>query len=282
MKMPNNHLSIQRFRNQLASSSLVTGVQRNLSSLFESSPEWRKNRLDTVDLLTSSTKDGYCPISKGGRFRWDSLGVRCINSWPTELPWWWFRDFAYPELSLILLNNALAFREDSWIPDPPVVVSGDVWSSDGYCLKETFRGVRLSHVSRHRSFLNVQAKATFKEGTYLYLGWLSRHYGHFLLESLSRLWPFIATGMDVSAVGLAGFVMEGDTLNEEDAIGLPRFLLDVVGRFGIDLSRVHLIRGACKIREAHRRSAFVFYGAEFILYTAAASKRVGCSPSGAK
>ena len=236
-------------KNQAASSIPYVFLRDKLSSLCTSKASWCHNRRHSLEELIDSEHDGYWthPDHQQGWIQWDrNGGPRCLNDWQVSLPWWWYRNFSYPALSLVSINRALAFRDDGippkneitrfpedWAPD-----YGDVWTDDNHWMRECARSGQHQSCVRPDDLADIQNTATVLKGDSFYLGWLSKNYGHFLVESLSYLWPLIATDMDITKVRFVGFPMERDLCVES----APSFLTKAFQQFGIALSEIQLVR----------------------------------------
>ncbi len=100
------------------------------------------------------------------------------------------------------------------------------------------RNGRLLEQGRHLrrgKVLNAAAPDTLAErpeiglrGRFLYLGWFFNHYGHFLLESLGRLWAL------EEADAIDGVLFHGDSPP-------ARPLLRILALAGLEPARIHLI-----------------------------------------
>lgn len=238
---------ILKIKNRAASSGVYNFLRDCISS-FPPKAKWQQKRQSKLRQVLDSGNDGFWidPDQQKGRARWRSTGAICLNRHPIELPWWWYRDFTFPALSLIKLNRPIAFRDDGippksemirmpddWSPD-----YGDVWSSDHYWIKECSRSGQNGPCVKATDVSDIKELATVQKGRCFYLGWLSKNYGHFLLESMSCLWPLVTTKLDTTNMRFVAFPMEYD-LNLEKA---PRFLSLTFQQLGIELPEIYLIR----------------------------------------
>ena len=98
-------------------------------------------------------------------------------------------------------------------------------------------------VLEHKEYSSPHSDAIFLKGTYFYLGWITPHHGHFILESLSRIWPLIVSGMDFENIRFAFHIRDGRTqgITVEDLLDENNFVQTAYSRLGIDLSEVHVI-----------------------------------------
>lgn len=200
---------------------------------------WKKHSTTSLKELFENNNDSFWKVADGGTISWSSMKIRCLSK-TKKLPRWFFKDQTYPELLIILLNNGFTYKED------PVVINGrpffrnEIWSSDNSLIEESLLH-RACHIYNNKSaIVNMRKKATFKKGIYIYLGCLRTHYGHFLLESLARLWPFIIAGLDKNEV--IPVIHTEWPSPSLDAIGKKYpFVAEAYQRIGINLSEIYEI-----------------------------------------
>lgn len=96
--------------------------------------------------------------------------------------------------------------------------------------------------NRHKD-AEIRQKLTGKS---LYLGWLFSHYGHFLTESLSRLWV-------IEEVDFQGFdyFLFNYKQNKKGDILKAQFIWDTLAKLGINKEKVVLIDDCYTIEELH-------------------------------
>ena len=87
-------------------------------------------------------------------------------------------------------NNFSSSMQIKTLQDAIILPSGAIYQSGKLVLEarnQKYCGVK----TKHQNTLDVNFKYDKSPQTVVYLGQLTRHYGHFLLESLCRFWPFI-------------------------------------------------------------------------------------------
>jgi len=118
----------------------------------------------------------------------------------------------------------------------PYSMTGALYSEDGALIELSQRvsGIAGDHVVLADPDIIVDQSTPVRlPGSGCYLGHLFEHYGHFITESLSAIWPVIAgEKFDYFAIHPFGAV---GGLNENAAW--------TFGRFGIEPSKIHIIRG---------------------------------------
>ena len=199
---------------------------------------WKNNCITSIKDLIDSDRDGFCKVTKEGKISWKSGLVKCLNDEQIKLPAWFGQDISYPGLSIILLNNAFTYRQNCIIADYKSVLRGEVWSSD-YCLVEESLLHRDAHKLRSKGAVSKMRKeAKFKKGVHIYLGWIAPHYGHFLMEGLSRMWPFIIT--DIDTVNIKHVAHSRNDVRTIKKLG-NSFVWDAYHRLGIELAEIYEI-----------------------------------------
>lgn len=223
-----------KLKSRLASNPWLAHARDGLAGRSAPRPPWLANHCDSLDALLAAGEDGCWTAYSGDRLRWSDLDVRCINQRPVTLPWWWYRDFPYPPLDLVALHDALACRHDAVQPGLQPPFYGSIWTAQGARVTGFDRMSDADEAVAQQALETARDRAQRQPGTFFYLGWLANHYGHFLLESLSHVWPLVTTPLGDAAMRLAAFSMDPDPF-----FGSPTdALLTTLERLGIDLGSV--------------------------------------------
>ena len=94
-------------------------------------------------------------------------------------------DFSHPEPSSVVVKNALLTKPilsgEASVWRHPV---GAVYDSSGRLVEQS----RMRDKQQLDEYISDLSPSTVFKGNYIYLGYYNEVYGHFLLESLSRLW----------------------------------------------------------------------------------------------
>ncbi len=109
-----------------------------------------------------------------------------MQSW-REHPWQQeIADFKLPEKELLSLQSAYVTASCHLGPEQ---AQGGVYSMDGDYVPSS-RHLRRSKdlTASNPQQISIADDVPRLSGRYLYLGWFFNHYGHFILESLSRAW----------------------------------------------------------------------------------------------
>jgi len=228
-----------KLKSRLASNPLLAGIREGFANHRTPRPPWFAKPFDSLDALLHEGQDGYWTALKAGCWQWSALGVRCINQRPVTLPWWWYRDMSYPSLDLVVLHDALACRHDAVKHglEPPFY--GSIWTAQGVRLTGFDRMSDADEAIARSALDTARSRAQRLPGTFFYLGWLANHYGHFLLESLSHVWPLIATPLGGGELRLVAFSMDPDPFFGSPAEALTTAL----DRLEVDLTGIYPIHG---------------------------------------
>ena len=104
------------------------------------------------------------------------------------------------------------FRNRIFIVENAIVVPADrkggafgVLAADGTFIDASTEYVRNFGAVRRPDLADIPGPIPTVSGTYLYAGWMKRHFGHFMIESISRFWAISASGLDVDGVAFAAF-----------------------------------------------------------------------------
>lgn len=200
---------------------------------------WESNCIESFKDLVDSEKDGFCKFFHKGKLTWKSELIQCLNRERLKLPKWFGQEIIYPDLSIILLNSAFAYKQKSIRGKYRNFLRGEVWSSDFHIVKESLLH-RNAHILLSKSAVSkMRMQAEFKKGVYIYLGWIAQHYGHFLLQGLSWVWPFVVTDfVRDNITPVAHSRKDVKTIKELDNY----FVSEAYKRLGIKLSEIYEIR----------------------------------------
>jgi hypothetical protein len=219
-------------KNRMATNSMVRSLREKRAADRGPKFQWQNQALPHFKDIFLTSSDGSWRHSRAGKLAWRSSGLQCVNQNQRTLPWWWYRDFYYPELRLAAINDALAYREDHIWPDLAPPYGGEIWSSDGCSFRDITPQFRDRSGLSKTEAAELRSSATYMPGVYFYLGWLTSHYGHFLLESLSLIWPNLDHDLDFSGVQYVAFSAKSDGLWP------PEFAEEPYAWFGIGLKDV--------------------------------------------
>ncbi|MDO6617641.1 DUF563 domain-containing protein [Shewanella sp. 6_MG-2023] len=118
--------------------------------------------------------------------------------------------------------------------------TGGVYSQDGELVENGLRqdpahtGPQpFPQLSPKSIMPNELALNNVKKGRYLYLGFYTEHYGHFLLETLSRLWATKEADYD-------GFIFNEFVIPRKTS-GTSSLANACFSAFGIDLDKIHIV-----------------------------------------
>ena len=100
-------------------------------------------------------------------------------------------DFSLPEKDLVSLTNAIVTRSEYLGPER---AKGGVYSAEGVYQASSCHLRRSKDLTAGNPHKISVGKGEIIKGRYLYLGWFFNHYGHFMLESLSRAWALAEVG----------------------------------------------------------------------------------------
>jgi len=138
----------------------------------------------------------------------------------------------------IITPRDIALRTDRLATSRKRIAAGAVYDRDLnilpiYAEREEFeiaanKGNRL--VNSHQLSESDLKDAEILNGQYVYLGYLRKHFGHFLLESISRLWAVLKLGPDINVI------VHGD----EDLNALPSYIKFIFSLLDLDINRITL------------------------------------------
>jgi capsular polysaccharide biosynthesis protein/tetratricopeptide (TPR) repeat protein len=126
------------------------------------------------------------------------------HEWHQEI-----KDFSLPEKTLLSLKKAVVTRSEYLGPER---ARGGVYSSQGDYIPSSRHLRRSKDLTADNPAAVPVVGMDLIPGRYLYLGWFFNHYGHFILESLSRCWGLVEAGK------IDGIVMH---LHAPDRVAAP-------------------------------------------------------------
>ncbi len=140
-------------------------------------------------------------------------------------------DPALPHLRLIAADPAIEEHRDAiYVPFASYELDADgaygLYAKDGARLSPYCRGAERAAVGGCAWMDPIEAEDAPDE-TYIYAGPLIQHYGHFLLATLSRLWPFASGGE------WPRFLFHA----HEDPAAMPGFAREMLAALGITPDR---------------------------------------------
>jgi hypothetical protein len=120
-------------------------------------------------------------------------------------------------------------------------------TSDGFVFPESFSSYGRQGIASNKFIFDGQGwlanhtqEHVKHKGLYLFIGILSKHFGHFLVDSLSQLWPLILYHDDL-VKRIDGFVVfSGHALSSNSAVW-PDFIPETLGCLSIPKSRIILV-----------------------------------------
>lgn len=150
------------------------------------------------------------------------------------LPEWSKDQVAPPSVSVEEVSEALVTKGalDGW---PRRLVSG-VFDSN---LNEVIEGafVRNYRVSYPRDISDLDIKTLpLYSGRFLYLGWIITHYGHFITESISRMWWLAENEEHVKSITILVHA------NFSSPLSFPLHVKEAFAALGISLSQIKLVK----------------------------------------
>jgi capsular polysaccharide biosynthesis protein len=153
----------------------------------------------SLEGMISSGDDGFLN-ARPGRSPADPAGPVAANI-PSDLPGtqWLRRRNDYPGLRLLQVHNALVIPPAALEKDNRRYHLCEVHDANGALVLESM--TRPGEIS-----LNPEKVALLRReseplpGAWLYGGRFWNHYGHFIIETLSTLWPYASLSLDPSAV----------------------------------------------------------------------------------
>lgn len=160
---------------------------------------WKKNELETFDELIHSGEDGYLKAMEGGVIPWNEDTRYNIDPGQHYADWWG-RNFKFPELDIISVKNALVYLGNRFIIDGNIHFISEVRDSENRLIPEGMSRMEYGYCVRKDTADQMRRQAVVMKGTYLYLGLIILHYGHFIIESLNKSWPVLRFKIDFDKV----------------------------------------------------------------------------------
>ncbi|MDC8833020.1 glycosyltransferase family 61 protein [Alteromonas gilva] len=147
----------------------------------------------------------------------------------------WSEDLVTPpSVSVKEVSGALVTKGalDGW---PRRLVSGVFDSNLGEVIEGAFvRNYRVSY-PRNISELNIETVPSYT-GRFIYLGWIITHYGHFITESISRMWWLAANEEHVKDITILAHA------NFNSPLSFPSHVKEAFAALGISLSQIKLVK----------------------------------------
>lgn len=196
---------------------------------------WKQNEFSSLEEMLRSVKDGYLrslPARTG-----QSINYQVKQNFYPEnsKPDWLKHVNQYPELMLVQVNKALILPSDDLVYHGKRILISEARDSSGRLIEASMArpGELTVGMDRVRSLF---AEAGNKTGTYLYAGKFWNHYGHFLMEALSGLWPFTAYPLGRYGIHPVYSVLS------KDRPGRNQFVAESFKSLGLDINRMLFAR----------------------------------------
>lgn len=157
----------------------------------------------TVEDLLASRPDSVLNFSDAGKFTPTQYSY-LDNYFPREnnqsrqyySSSWWGKNFNYPQIQLAHVRNAKLTPGNLFDQNSNAsYTTASVRQEDGTIIDISLHNRRRKIIKSHDlNFDNYNFE--FHNGYYMWIGHIFPHYGHFLLESLARLWPLKLLKLD--------------------------------------------------------------------------------------
>jgi len=163
-----------------------------------------------------------------------------VNDFQGSLPNWWNDDIPLLGKKAAIVYDAFISCSD--ITGWPHSVATCVNSSVGDEILES-HFMRTGKINKLPSnYLDQLKNAVRLKGKYIYLGWLITHYGHFITESLSRLWYLLQDNRPTKYIVHANF---------KSFNALPSYVINILSTFDITEKNLIIINTPIIVDELH-------------------------------
>jgi capsular polysaccharide biosynthesis protein len=169
------------------------------NDLSDTSNEWRRHEARSFEELTHLGTDGHLKVIQSGTIPWDDGTLCNIDPWHLYSHWWG-KESAFPELNIFSIQDALVYPGNRFNIDGNLHFISEVRDSSNRLVPEGMSRMEYGYCVRKEKADQIRQKAIVIKGTYLYLGRIIHHYGHFIVESLNKTWPVLKFDIDFNKV----------------------------------------------------------------------------------
>ncbi|MEM6544983.1 MAG: glycosyltransferase family 61 protein [Pseudomonadota bacterium] len=220
----------------------MLGHAQRLRGLPEEAPSslWRRVRVSTVDSLLACEDDAFFIPELNQAQSQGALRIlntsNLIDHWKVRRRF--RRTLPRPTVALLSIKDALVPRAQAFRPLlGRTAMVQEVHDRHDRIVSESLqyhRGVVL----RRAEAKKIRDGSASIAGTWIYMGLLHRHFGHFLVDSLPRLWPALLPTLK----GRVGFLVdEGVHVSQDQTLfgqdSRDHFALTLLERLGLGRER---------------------------------------------
>jgi len=177
---------------------MLTHEKVGIDPLYTSN-DWKKHESGSFDELIHSGEDGYLKVMDGGSIPWNE-DTRCNIDPGQFYGHWWGKDFTFPELDIISVKDALVYPGNRFTIDGNMHFISEVRDAGNRLVPEGMSRMENGYCVRKETADQMRQQAVVMKGTFLYLGRIILHYGHFIIESLNKTWPVLKFNIDLDEV----------------------------------------------------------------------------------